>query len=571
MTRTMPGDQAAFLLRIARARSVRHLLPELCHLVEGHVPGSVAALRIVAAGGRTLRAAAAPSLPIDLVRALEGSSVGQDRPACGAAVAAREPVVVADVGTDPRAVECREQLLAQGLRAWWSWPLAAPDGAPIGTLALHLAEPREPVPGEVAVLEGAAVLATILLERDGDDRSAAAERAAAEHHAHDVDRSHARRLEAIGHLTGGIAHDLNNMLTAVLGSAELLETRLADEPNLRALATTTRLAAERGADLTRRLLTFARRQPSGARSVDIERRLADLAPLLRSTLGEQVDLVVSGPGLGTLARVDPGQFEQAILNLCLNARDAMPEGGRLTIEAREAELHDATALAAATASSATPGRYVVVSVSDTGTGMPLAVLEHAFDPFFTTKPKGAGTGLGLSLVYGFAQGSGGHVRAWSEEGVGTTVQLYLPAASEAASPDATTTEPASLGGPETILVVEDDDLLRSHVTEQLRSLGYEVVAAADGTSALRIVEQREDLALLFTDIVMPGGMNGHRLAEHAVQRRPGLPVLFTSGYAGRDDDAGVAVGGVRMLTKPYRREELAGAVRGLLDAQRAAD
>ena len=373
---------------------------------------------------------------------------------------------------------------------------------------------------------------------------------------------HAQKLEAVGYLTGGIAHDFNNLLTIILGNAELLEDALAD-PSLRDLARLTVGAAERGAELTNRLLAFARRQTLQPRAVPLDELVGGMQGMLRRTLPESIELELSAElGLWP-ALVDPGQLEAALLNLAINARDAMPKGGRLTITLDNAPLAPG---ATADWAEGEGGPYVRVAVTDTGTGMAPKVAARAFDPFFTTKEVGQGSGLGLPMVYGFVTQSGGRVRLESEVDLGTTVELYLPRAEAAVTAATNDAEDPLTGGPEHVLVVEDDDLVRHHVTAQLRGLGYRVSEAATGRTALELLEQRRDVDLLFTDIVMPGGMNGTELAREAQHRHPSLKVLFTSGYS---DNAIAQYGDlateVALLHKPYRRQELATKLRQVLD------
>lgn len=373
----------------------------------------------------------------------------------------------------------------------------------------------------------------------------------------------AQRLEAVGQLTGGVAHDFNNLLTVILGNAELLVEDLNQNQRARFLAETMKTAAERGADLTARLLAFARRQPLHPRRVDLNRMMGSMDGLLRRTLGEQIEIRMVQAGGLWQALVDLPQIESALLNLCINARDAMPRGGKLTIETANVQLDaDYAALNA----DVTPGQYVMLAVSDTGTGMTLEVIARAFEPFFTTKGAGKGSGLGLSMVYGFVKQSGGHVKIYSEIGHGTTIRLYLPRAPGDAEYQVTPErETTSEGGSEVILMVEDDDLVREHVAQQLRSLGYAVLTAPNAADALDVLHGDEAVELLFTDVVMPGGMNGRELADQARSIRPGLPVLFTSGYSenvimhhGRLDPD------VHLLQKPYGRHQLAAKLRQVL-------
>jgi signal transduction histidine kinase len=380
-----------------------------------------------------------------------------------------------------------------------------------------------------------------------------------------------QRLEAVGQMTGGIAHDFNNLLTVILGNAEVFERHLSKNKPLRELAEMTRLAAERGAALTGQLLAFSRQQPLDPKPIDVNALVSGMYKLLRRALGEHFRInTVCSPGLWR-ALIDAAQLESAILNLSVNARDAMPDGGCLTIETRNVEL-DETYVAdqtqpASEHSEIVPGQYVMIAVSDTGTGMDEATRLKAFDPFFTTKDVGKGSGLGLSTVYGFVRQSKGHIRIYSELGHGTTIKLYLARANETTIASETRLGDSSVpGGAERILVVEDDDLVRNQVTSQLTGLGYQVVTAEDGVETLELLRTSKEFDLLFTDVVMPHGINGRELADQALRLRPDLRVLFTSGYAenaivhnGRLDS------GVHLLNKPYRRSELAAKIRHVLD------
>jgi signal transduction histidine kinase/ActR/RegA family two-component response regulator len=372
----------------------------------------------------------------------------------------------------------------------------------------------------------------------------------------------AQKMESIGHLTGGVAHDFNNLLQVILGNNDMLVEELADRPQLRAMAEMSRAAAERGAELTHRLLSFARKQPLDPKATDLNRLVVEMDALLRRTLGAQVE-VVSVLGGSWAGLLDAPQMESAILNLCLNARDAMPNGGRVTLETANAELDESYR---ADNAELVPGDYVMVAVSDSGCGMDHETLARACEPFFTTKDVGQGSGLGLSMVYGFVQQSKGHLKIDSAPGAGTTVTLYLPRATTETADAAVADDAAELpGGTEKILLVEDDDMVREHVARQLRGLGYRVVSVVNAVDAVNALRQFPDIDLLFTDIVMPGGMNGRELAEQALRARPGLRVLFTSGYtenawAERD----YRDGGAPLLQKPYRRRDLAQKLRAIL-------
>ncbi|MFC3230079.1 PAS domain S-box protein [Marinibaculum pumilum] len=373
-----------------------------------------------------------------------------------------------------------------------------------------------------------------------------------------------QRLQAVGQLTGGVAHDFNNLLTVILGNADSLAEALQERPRLRQLAEMTRSAAQRGAELTRRLLAFARQQALEPRPTDVPALMSGMEALLRRSLGENVEIRFVAAAEVWPALVDAPQLEAAVLNLCLNARDAMPDGGRLTVETANAHLDRDYA---DWNEEVVPGDYLMVAVSDTGTGMAPEVVARAFEPFFTTKGVGQGSGLGLSMVFGFAKQSHGHVKIYSEPGQGTTVRLYLPRAAEgeAVLPGARLSA-GTTGGTERILLVEDDELVRRHVGSQLEALGYRVTAAASGPEALDVLRTGRQIDLLFTDVVMPGGMDGRQLAEAALKLQPGLPVLFTSGYA---ENAIVHHGrldpGVHLLNKPYRQQDLAVKLRQVLD------
>lgn len=370
-----------------------------------------------------------------------------------------------------------------------------------------------------------------------------------------------QKLDAIGKLTGGVAHDFNNMLTVISGNTETLVESLNDQPQLQRTARLIDDAAERCAELIQHLLAFARRQPLEPRNVDINAAIADIAKLLRPTLGEQIQIETVLEQGSMTTHIDPSRLTNAVLNMAINARDAMPNGGKLLLETHRVVLDEAYAQANA---DVTAGPYVMLAVSDTGTGMPPAVQEKAFEPFFTTKEVGKGSGLGLSMVYGFVKQSGGHIKIYSEQGHGTTIKLYLPPG-EGTAEIAAGAAPQAAGGAETIFVVEDDNLVRNFVTTQLQSLGYKTVAAPDGKTALDMIEAGQTFDLLFTDVVIPGGMSGRELAEEVARRRPGLKVLYTSGYT---DNAIVHHGklddGVMLLTKPYRRNQLAEMIRKAL-------
>jgi len=380
----------------------------------------------------------------------------------------------------------------------------------------------------------------------------------------DVQLRQAQKMEAVGQLTGGIAHDLNNILTVITGTIEILAEAVADRPELAAIAKLIDEAAARGGELTQRLLAFARKQPLQPREVDVNSLVMEAANLLRPTLGEHIEVRMMLAGDTSHALIDPGQLTNAILNLSLNGRDAMPDGGKLIVETRNVVLDDSYA---SMNGDVTAGNYVMVSVTDSGHGIPAGILDHVFEPFFTTKDVDKGSGLGLSMVYGFVKQSNGHIKIYSEEGHGTTVRIYLPQVAGAAEPAVATDTQSIEGGHETILVVEDDHLVRMFVVGQIQSLGYATLAAVNAAEAMLVINGPQDIDLLFTDMIMPGSMNGRQLADAALQRRAALKILFTSGYS---NEAIIHDGhldaGVLLLAKPYRKADLARMIRSALAA-----
>ena len=384
----------------------------------------------------------------------------------------------------------------------------------------------------------------------------------------------AQKMEAVGRLTGGIAHDFNNLLTAIIGNVELANRRntSTDERVAKSLGAI-RQASMRAATLVQRLLTFSRQHPQEVKAVDINRLVGEMSELLHRSIGETVTVeTVLSSGLWKTA-IDPNQLENAVLNLAVNARDSMPKGGQLTIETSNAYLDEAYVLRSG--AEVKPGQFVLVAVSDTGEGMPAEVRDKAFEPFFTTKPAGAGSGLGLSMVYGFVKQSGGHVQIYSELGQGTAIKMYFPRLNDASTVPAWETAeaprmPRSGEHNECILLVEDDDDVSRFVIDALTDIGYRVEHAATAAKALKILKAVPQIALLFTDVVLPGGMNGRELANEVKKLRPELPVLFATGYTrnaiihhGRLDTD------VDLLTKPFTTEALARKVRQVLDGKTA--
>ena len=380
-----------------------------------------------------------------------------------------------------------------------------------------------------------------------------------------------QKMEAVGRLTGGIAHDFNNLLTAIIGNLDLALRRVPGEDRVRTWLSNCRQAADRAATLVQRLLAFSRQHPLEVKSVDINRLVQGMSELLHRALGETVTIETVLAGGLWKAAIDPNQLENAILNLAVNARDAMPDGGRLTIETANCHLDDH--YIAQTGAEISAGQFVMVALSDSGSGMSADVMSRAFEPFFTTKPAGVGTGLGLSQVYGFAKQSGGHIRIYSEVGEGTTIKLYFPrltgqheipawSARERGAP-----APESAGGNERVLVVEDDPQVNKLAVETLEERGYRVLSAPDGPTALRLLDAAP-IDLLLTDVVLPNGMNGRQLSEEVLRRRPAVKVLFVTGYTrnaiihhGRLDPD------IDLLTKPFTADALTRKIRQILDGR----
>ncbi|MCC8977739.1 ATP-binding protein [Bradyrhizobium acaciae] len=377
-----------------------------------------------------------------------------------------------------------------------------------------------------------------------------------------------QKMEAVGHLTGGIAHDFNNILTVITGLIDILAEAVEHDAALSSVTKMISDAAFRGAEVTKHLLAFSRQQPLQPREADLNTLVQDTARLLRPSLGEQIEIDTALEPDAWPAFIDPNHMATALLNLAVNARDAMPDGGKLMLETSNVILDE---VYAAANPDVRAGEYVMVAVSDTGGGIPAAIRDKVFEPFFTTKDTGKGTGLGLSMVYGFIKQSDGHLKIYSEEGHGTSIKLYLPRSMG----DMVDVEPPppvdTRGGNESILVVEDDPLVRNYVSAQLEQLGYRTMVTANGPEALAAVEKGFVCDVLFTDVIMSGGMNGRQVADAVIAKLPSVRVLFTSGYT---EDAIIHHGrldpDVTLLPKPYRKADLARMIRQVLTQPPAA-
>ena len=484
-----------------------------------------------------------------------------------------DTVVFADAERDPRTIKGADALKRISAQAAINMPVSEHGGF-VALFYLNHATAREWSPAElnfirdvagrvrtaVERLRAEAALRTLneTLEQRVTERSIELEKAQAA-------LRQAQKMEAVGQLTGGLAHDFNNLLTGISGSLQMLQNKVSQgrysEVDRYVLAA--QGAARRAAALTHRLLAFSRQQTLDPKPVDLNHLVVGMGELIQRTIGPQIEIQsVAAAGLWN-TRVDPGQLENALLNLCINSRDAMPDGGKLTIETANRWLDEH----AARQRNVPPGQYVSLCVSDTGTGMSPETISRAFDPFFTTKPIGMGTGLGLSMTYGFVRQSGGEVRIYSEVGDGTTVCLYLPrehaSADAPAEPEGTTD--ATDGNKENVLIVDDEPTVRMLVADVLQEAGYTPIEADDGPAGLRIVQSNTRIDLLITDVGLPGGMNGRQLADAARSLRPDLKVLFITGYA---ENAVLNHGhlspGMQVLTKPFAIETLTRRVKELL-------
>jgi signal transduction histidine kinase len=556
-------EQWKVLEAIAGGAPLANVLQAIVRLIENQAPGMVCTILTYDREHGTLRHGAAPSLPVEFSASLDGEKVGPDAGSCGAAAHLGERVVVEDIATHPFWARYRERALAHGLRACWSTPIFSPERELLGTFAMYYREARGPSLEEQHWVGIATHLAAIALVRAHGEQALRDSGKAREKLEQELRQ--AQKMEAIGQLAGGVAHDFNNLLSVILGYTVLAIDGLPATDPLRPDLEEIAKAARRASELTRQLLAFSRKQVLKPQILDLNQVVTGLERMLRRVVGDDVTLTIRRAGdLGkTLA--DPGQLEQVLMNLVVNARDAMPTGGSLVIETRNAEL---TRDRASERPGGLPSGYVVLSVTDSGVGMDEATRARIFEPFFTTKDQGKGTGLGLSTVWAIARQSGGLVEADSEPGRGTTLTLYLPrAAGELEEMPAAPAAAVTLRGSETVLLVEDDEQVRTLVRDVLYRHGYQVLEAQNGGEAFLIFEQHGSVVhLLLTDVVLPR-MSGRELAERLQRQRPELRVLYVSGYT-QDSviDQGVLATGAPFLSKPVMPDELLRKVRTVLDS-----
>jgi len=674
------------LAMIIGQNPLERTLEALCREIEKQHPGLLCSVLLLEPDGVTLRSTAAPSLPPDYSRAIDGFKAGPCAGSCGTAIYRKQPVVVSDIATDPLWINFRDLALSHELRACWSTPIASQNGELFGTFAIYYREPRTPDAQHLQLISHATHLAALAIERDRDKTQLRAaedryrtlvERLPAityiaelgaggpwhyvspqiqtilgfspddwlkdpwnwMHHIHVEDREiayaaekefeenrelfkaeyrmhaadgrvlwfrdegvmlhsradqpllmqgvlyditehkrleeqlrHSQKMEAVGQLAGGVAHDFNNLLMLIQAQSERLRGRLqADDP---AYADTLEieLAVKQAASLTNRLLAFSRRQLLQLQTLDLNVVLAETAKMLERLISPDIELRVTPSTTPQWVKADPGQLGQVILNLAVNARDAMPEGGQLTISASSVELKDPKA---AFHGAIPPGAYTVLTVTDTGIGMETEIQEHIFEPFFTTKDPGKGTGLGLAIVYGVVKQTGGWATVQSKPDEGTTFEIYIPR-SDASIEDATALpkqkqpgaddeDRALRRGTETILLVEDQQGIREVVQEFLRRRGYSVLCAADGDEAIQIADDHaHPIHLLLTDVVMPN-MGGAELVHRLARTRPQTKVLFISGnpdQASLNERLGTTA---VVLQKPFQLDSLLREVRSVLD------
>jgi signal transduction histidine kinase len=486
-------------------------------------------------------------------------------------------VAIDDTRLDPRTAATSAVLEAISARSFVNMPVTE-EGGFVALLFLTHDAARVWRPDELDLIHEVAERTRVVVERRRAEQALRAMTASLEAQveartgalmAAEEALRQSQKMEAVGQLTGGIAHDFNNLLTGIIGSLELLDKRIAQgrTDGIDRYTRTAREAAQRAAALTHRLLAFSRRQTLDPNPTDLSTLIGGMEDLIRRSVGPSIMVWVATAPDAWTATVDPNQLENALLNLCINARDAMPDGGRLTIETANRSIEASVARTL----EMEPGDYAVLSVTDTGTGMPADVISRAFDPFYTTKPIGKGTGLGLSMVYGFVRQSGGQVRIYSEVGLGTTISLYLPRF-QGGEPEAPAIERVFVsaqgelagvrGG--TILLVDDEPAVRALIAEVLEELGYTIIQADNGPAGLLVLLSSARIDLLVTDVGLPGGMNGRQLADAARSRRPNLRVLFITGYA-----EGAAIGdrdldpGMYVLTKPFDTRTLVERIGGI--------
>jgi two-component system, cell cycle sensor histidine kinase and response regulator CckA len=537
---------------IALGAPLSDVLDRLMRLNEFRSEGLLASILLLDPEGKRLRHLAGPSLPREYMRAIDGSPIGPRAGSCGTAAYWKKQVIVTDIRTDPLWADYRYLVEPYGFRACWSTPILSRRGKVLGTFAMYYREVRTPSRAELRLVKSTTHLAGIAIEKAQLEERL----------------RQAQKMEAFGQLAGGIAHDFNNVLTAIKGNVSLLQTKRLSGSERKTITNEISEAADRATSLTRHLLTFSRRRLTQTEPLDLNEVVASVVQMLRRLIGEHIVLKTQYPQEAVPLDADASMLEQALVNLAVNARDAMLDGGRLTIETSKVQIDKPEA---SLSGHGLPGQYARLSVSDTGTGIAAEHLPHLFEPFFTTKEPGKGTGLGLATVLNIVEQHRGWIEVDSHLGLGSTFHLYLPTSTKnKVTSSARPVEGLSIPrGTETILLVEDEEAVRRSIGNMLTHYGYHIHAAMSAAAALEIWRQhRESIRLIVTDIVMPGSVNGRALFDKMRSEKPSLRVIFCSGYT--DDILGNDASlrkTQNFIEKPFAPEKLLQKMRACLDAE----
>jgi two-component system cell cycle sensor histidine kinase/response regulator CckA len=561
MTRTInPGVRAerakglfagenAILEMIALDAPLADVLDRLMRLTETRFEGLLASVLLLDPEGKRLRHAAAPSLPAAYMRAIDGTPIGPSVGSCGSAAYRKKMVIVTDIETDPLWAPYKYLAEPYGLRACWSAPIVSRWGKVLGTFAMYYREVRSPSRAELRLLKATTHFAGIAIEK-----------AQLEERLRQV-----QKMEAFGQLAGGIAHDFNNVLTAIKGNLSLLQTAQLSESERTTITNEISDAADRAASLTRHLMSFSRRRLMQPQAIDLNEVVAAVVKMLRRLIGEHIILETRYVQKAVLVYADASMLEQVLVNLAVNSRDAMREGGRLILETSRVRV----AKSASHSRKTRPGQYARLSVTDTGAGIPAEHLSRIFEPFFTTKELGKGTGLGLSTVLSIVEQHRGWIEVTSHVGIGTTFNLYLPwSVKNKSTPAPAAEEPSIPRGAETILLVEDEATVRRSIAHTLTRYGYRIHTATSGATALEIWRRHyQSIQLVVTDVVMPGGVSGRALFDQMRSEEPDLKVIFCSGYTDEilGSDA-LLRQNPNFIEKPFAPEELVRKIRACLDS-----
>ena len=548
--RGLSAGENAILEMIALGEPLSDVLDRLMRLNESRSEGLLASVLLLDPEGKRLRHMAGPSLPGEYMRAIDGSPIGPKAGSCGTAAYRKKPVIVSDIQTDPLWADYRYLVEPYGFRACWSTPIFSRRGKVLGTFAMYYREVRSPSRAELRLVKGTTHLAGIAIEKAQLEERL----------------RQAQKMEAFGQLAGGIAHDFNNVLTAIKGNVSLLQTERLSESELKTIANEISYAADRATSLTRHLLTFSRRRLTQTELLDLNQVVASVVRMLRPLIGERIVLKTRYPREAVLVDADASMLEQVLVNLAVNGRDSMLDGGQLTIETSRVQVDKPEEFLSG---KGRPGPHARLSVSDTGAGIAAEHLPHIFEPFFTTKESGKGTGLGLAIVLNIMEQHRGWIEVESHPGAGTTFHLYLPSSTKNKLPSSPrSTQNLSIPrGSETILLVEDEEAVRRSIGNILARYGYRIHSAMSGVAALGIWRKHhESIHLMVTDLVMPGNVSGRALFDQMRSAKPGLKVIFCSGYADDvlGDDAPLRKA-PNFIGKPFAPEKLLRQIRVCLD------